>query len=337
MSQILSPILNVFKNHKLKLLSVIALALVFFVLMFPGSDLGDLVAAQVNRNPAIYVQFDELNLSFFPTPGIGANEVAIEPRGLPSLKAESISAHVLLGKLLGLKLGVSVSARKIFKGDVDFSYAQGAKAKSGIPSDEISIQAEGLNLDSVSDYLRSAGLLPLKLVGNLKLNTQMKLDHLFADQPSGTASLEIPGFAIPSQTIMVDFNGVPVPQQLPNLEFGKINVRSAKIGDGVLDLQDVAIGDGKSEINGKIKGTIGLQIRSGPQPRPEMNSMDLAMDLMVDKSFLERNQKSVLGGFLILIPQNLKQDTPKGTRLAFRMRVNRPGEVPNFSALAEKL
>ena len=338
MSQILQPIFALFRNHKLKMLYVFLFGAVFFIMLFPNGDLSDSVSAQIIRGSGIYIEFDDLDLDLLPTPGLSATHLSIEPRGVPPLKADDVETSMSLTKLIAFKLGFSAHAGEIFKGEVDFTYGQGSKTKSGTNANEISIRADRISLEALCDYLRAAGLLPVKLEGRMKIDSQARFDHMFAEQPSATVSLDIPKFSLPSQSITVDFNGVPVQQQLPALELGRLAVRNLKLNEGILEIPDLAIGDGKSEINGKIRGSVGLQLRRDPGGvRPEMSSVDLAMDLTVDKGFMERNQKTVLGGFLILIPATAKQETPKGTRLAFRLKVNRPGEMPNFQPLTEKL
>lgn len=338
MSQILQPLFILFRHHKLKLLAFIAMTLVFFVMLFPSTDLGDLISAQVTRGTGVYVQFGEFDIDLLPAPGVEAQDISIEPRGVPPLKAEAVEASLALSKLIGLKLGAHASITSLFGGNLHLSYGQGSKAKSGARLEELNLQAESLDLEDLSDYLRSAGILPVKLEGRLKTEVNASVDPQFADQPTGSMSLDIPNFVLPSQTIMVDFNGVPVQQQLPTLNLGRVNVKNVNLRDGVLDLQDATIGDAKSEIKGKIKGTLALRFRKDAAGvRPEMSTADLAMDINVDKGFLERNQKTVIGGFLILVPASAKQETPQGTRLAFRMKINRPGEIPSFTPLSEKL
>jgi len=332
--QIIQAITTLFGHHKLKILAVIIFALLFFALLFPRTDLADLITAQIVRATGVYIQFDELDFDLLPAPGFEAHEIRIEPRGVPALDAESIEASVALTKLLGFKLGANASITDLFKGNVDITYSQGAKTQAGSRREDIHLRADNLDLEALSKYLRDAGMLPVKLEGKVTTNLNASVDPQFTEQPIGELSLEAPRFALPGQTITINFNGVPVQQQLPPLNLGRINIKSAKLNDGVLEIQEATIGDAKSDVKGKIKGTLGLRFRRTPGGVfPEMTQANFEMDLNVDKNFMERNQKSVLGGFLILIPPNAKQETPAGTRLAFRMRINRPGEMPTFTPL----
>lgn len=338
MGQILSPLAALFRNHKMKMLIALGFTLVFAVILFPNDDLSDYVSAQVSKSSGMYIEMNNLGFDLFPSPGVNAHDVSIEPRGVRPLKVGGLSTHISLGKVLTARLGFSADFEKIFRGDINLVYGQGDKAKSGERFDELALHGEKVSLDDVSDYLKSSGQLGMKLQGSLKLDTNLRLDHSFSEQPSAVVSADIGSFSIPSQSIMIDFNGVPVAQQLPTLELGRVVLRNAKLKDGTLEISEMTIGDPKAEIFGKMKGTMSLLLRKNPMGvQPEISNVDMAMDLQIDQSFYDRNQKSVLGGFFLLIPPAAKQDTPKGPRLAFRLKLNRAGEPPNFVPLTEKL
>jgi type II secretion system protein N len=337
MNQLLAPLHTLFRFYKLKALATLGIALLLFIFLFPNTDLSDMVSAQVAKATGIYVQMNDLSFDLLPSPGLGAKDVSIEPPRVPPLKVGGAHAAFMVTKLITAKLGATANLEKIFRGDVGLSFAQGDKAKSGERFAELDLHADRLSLDDVSDYLKSAGLLGVKLQGNLKVDSNMKVDPGFADQPNGTSSLEIAGLSVPGQSIMVDFNGVPVPQQIPTLDIGRVSLKTLRMNDGTLEIQDLNLGDTKSEISGKIRGSMGLRFRKNPVGvQPEISNVDLAMDITVDKDFLDRNQKTVIGGFLILVPANLQQDTAKGKRLAFRMKLARMGDIPNFTPLEAK-
>jgi type II secretion system protein N len=338
MAKIFSPIFSLLRNHKLKMLIVLLVACVFAVVLFPNDDLSDWLSMQIVRNTGIYVQFDNLGFDILPSPGVGVSNVFIEAKGFPPMKAEQIHAEVLLSKLISLKYGFSLIAQKLFRGEVNFSYGQGDKTSSGQPFDDIALQADKINLDDLFDYLQKANLLQLKMQGSLNINANLHLDHSFTDQPSATTTIDIPALTIPSQSVMVDFNGVKVPQVIPTLDLGHLIMKNAKLSEGILDIPDLTVGDSKSEVFGKIKGSMGFAMRKSPSgPIPEIKAIDLTMDINLDNSFIDRNQKTMIGGFLFLIPSNLKTTTPKGTRLAFHLKVARPGDIPSFTPLTEKL
>jgi len=321
----------------MKLLVVLLIAGFFAVIMFPNDDLSDWISTQISKNTGIYVQFDQLGFDLAP-PGLEASDVSIEARGVPTIKAGSMHAGILLSKFLTFKLGFTAVAEKVFHGDIDLSYGQGDKTSSGARFDDVTIHADKVSLDDLCDFLHKMNMLSLKLQGNVNLDSSLHVDHLFTDQPSFSASAEIPSFLVPSQSVMVDFNGVPVSQVIPTLDLGHVVLKNAKLSEGILEIPDLTVGDKKSELFGHLKGTMALQMRKLPNGvQPDIKNIDFAMDLTLNKDFIDRNQKTMIGGFLMLIPANLKTETVNGTRLAFHMKLTAPGAVPNFSPLTEKL
>jgi len=339
MGKIIAPLAALFRDHKLKMVYVSLFALVFFVLCFPNDDLSDWVAAQIIRSsPGVYVQMDGLHLELLPF-GVGAENLVFEAKGQPAIKAGTVHVSPVLSKLVTFKPGVDLSVEKIFGGDLALEYGHGDKAKSGAPFDELSLHADHLSLDELSNFLRAANISGFKLQGIAKADVpKLKIDHGFVDQPSGVFSLDIRSFAIPSQTIMVNFNGVQVPQAFPTLELGRLSVQNAKLADGVLDIPEVQIGEQKGELYGKIRGSMGFQLKKvGETVFPEISNMNLSLKLVADKSFVDRNQKTVLGGLFILMPPKCKQDTAKGTEINCTMKLARAGDQPSFEPSSEKM
>lgn len=329
---------DLFGFHKLKMLFVLTFTLCFAFLMFPNDDLSDWATGFVSRKTGVYVQVDELGFSILPSPGIEARNVVIENPGFPALRAGSIDAAVSIMKLITGKIGASGSLEKIFGGNVNVDYGQDGKAKSGAPFDEITAKAERVSLDELGDFLGSANILSVRLQGSVKLDvTRLRIDSGFAEQPSGLVNLDIPSLTIPSQKIMVDFNGVMVPQEIPTLELGRVNLKNAKFNEGVLEIPELVIGTPQSDVHGRAKGSMGFAIRKiGAVVQPEVSGVNLSMKLNLSKSFLERHGKTFVGGFLMLVPANLRVDSPKGTEVAINVKIDRLGQQPVITPPVEK-
>lgn len=339
MGKITALLSGLFRHHKLKIVYVFVFAAAFFVLCFPNEDLSDWVTAQINRSsPGVYLQMDDLHLALLPSPGVGAENVVFETRGRPAIHAGVMHLAPLISKLITFKLGVALDVEKIFGGTVALEYGQGDKAKSGASFSEISVHAERLSLDDLSGFLRAANIAGFRLQGIARADVPtLRLDPLFGDQPSGVFSLDISSFVIPAQTLMVNMNGVIVPQPLPTLDLGRLSLQGAKLADGVLDIPELQIGDSKGELHGKIKGTMGLQLRKmGEAVYPEVSAVNLNLRLVADKSFVDRNQKTVLGGFFILMPPQCKQETAKGTEINCTLKITSPGAPPSFEPPSER-
>jgi hypothetical protein len=161
MGTILSPLTNLLRYHKLKTLGVLLIAAFFTVLCFPSDDLSDWVSSQVNRTPGLYVQMDGLKLDIFSGFSVVAENLQVEARGFPAIKAGTVELSPLISKLITFRPGVSASLGDFFGGHVDVEYSQDAKAKSGAPFDELAVQADRVSLDDLTAFLRAAGILGL--------------------------------------------------------------------------------------------------------------------------------------------------------------------------------
>jgi type II secretion system protein N len=338
MATILAPLKALLASHKLHMLYAAFFAVGFFFILFPSDDLSDMISSEINRGGQVNVRFDGLSLDPFSL-GVSTGNLVFTPRGQPSIKAALVRVSPVLSRLLTFNKGVAAEIENIFSGNLHLEYGQDGKAKSGVPYDEISLSAEHLSLDEISGFLRSANLANFKLQGVARAEVaNIRVDRLFAEQPSGTFSLDIQSFIVPTQTIMVNFNGVNVPQALPTLELGRVSLQNAKLSEGVLEIPELSIGEPKNELYGKLKGTLGLQLKKvGEQIYPEVSSVALTLKLIADKGFVERNQKTVLGGFFLLVPPRCKQETAKGTEITCLLKINRPGEPPVFEPLTEKI
>ena len=224
----------------------------------------------------------------------------------------------------------SASARLggVFKGDVNVDFADGDKMKSGDRIKNISVVTQKLDLGDVSDYLRNANMLALTLKGAMSLNTVMKIDPSFAEQPSGTVGLDIASFSMPSQMLQTQMG----PLQSPPLSLGKVTVQ-AKMSDGNLELTDVNFGGTKDGLSGKVTGQIAVSMRKqGTMVNPVVGAYKLGVNLTIPKAFLTSYPTFGMAvGLLDGMVGRFKQETPTEVKYAFNAS-GMPGGVPNFSA-----
>lgn len=333
MGMIFSPLTAIFRNHKLKLCLVLAVAVLLAAIMFPNDDLSDYVSALAAKNGGIYLQMDNLGIKLITGPGLEANDVVLEQKGDPPLKIGGLQASVSLLKALTAKIGISARIEKLFGGNFDIDYQQDGKAKSGTPFDEVTLHVESLSLEALLDYLASANVLGPKMRGSMRVDlSKLRIDHMFEEQPSATASLDIPTLSFPAQTLLTQMG----PQPIPTLELGHASLKNAKLSEGQLDIPDFTLGDPKGEFYAKIKGTLGLKVRKvGAVLNPEISNINLNLKVTADKEFMNHN-RDLLGGFLMLMG-SCKQDTPKGVEIACNLKISALGQVPNFTPSTEKL
>jgi type II secretion system protein N len=312
-------------GNKLLIGLTLWLSVVFAILLFPPGDLSDIVSEQVTKATGTYTQFDGIEISLIPSPGVRADNILIEPSNLPSISASSAEAGVAVLSALTGRKGANLKLSGLFKGDVEVDFNEGEKLKSGERAQTISVSTARVSLNDVTDYLRSGDLAPVSLNGLIDMKSQLKLDPKFETQPSGTLGLEVNSFVLPSQTIQTQV----FPVELPSLELGKV-VLQAKMGDGQIEIQEMNFGGTKEGISGKIRGNLGMTLRpmrGGVQPM--VGNYQLSVDLVMQRSFFDANSKSSLGMALIMI-ERFKQESPNEVRYSFNMKTGLGG-MPEFT------
>src|SRR3954471_23117121 len=77
--------INIFRHHKLKVVCGLLSFLVFLFLLFPFSDLSDLVSAQIAEatQGQVYIQFEKMGLGLIPRPSVSLKDTTIITRQLP--------------------------------------------------------------------------------------------------------------------------------------------------------------------------------------------------------------------------------------------------------------
>ncbi len=335
MSKILTPIRNLFRYHKLKMVTVVLFALAFTLLIFPYDDLADLATAKISQltNNSVYLQFNSLDLGLFP-PGLGMEDVVVETQTLPAVKASRVSVSPLIGSLIVGRPGGSVDAQNLFGGAVAADYHEGEKLKSGERMKTIAVDAKGLKLPALATFLRDGNLATLLVQGTLNLSTQMQFDPLFDTQPNGEVGLKIDNFILPSQLVPVSMSpGAPAMQvAMPELKLGLTKL-AAKMENGNLQISDFSFGN-STTISGKISGTVGVTFRrSSAGVQPIVGGYDLRVNLKLPPDFARTNQQG-LGFAYGLMPPAAHKETPQGVELAFRLQPPAPGQgLPQITAL----
>lgn len=313
---------------------LIVLLVSFFmtIVMFPNEDLSDYVSSLLSRTSGLYIQFDNLGLTIIPGPGFEADDVLVELRGMPALRAGNVQATTSLLKAITAKIGISAQLRNLFGADIQLEFAQNGTAKSGVPFDDVSFRAEKLSLDALMDFLAAANLGGPKVHGTARIDfNKLRVDHFFAEQPSALASIDIPSLSFPAQTLMTQMG----PQPIPTLELGHAALKNMKLADGILEIPDLTLGDAKGEFYAKIKGTLGLQLRkAGPAINPEISNLNFNLKVTASKEFVNHN-RDLLSGFLALM-NNCKQDTATGIDVACNLKIATLGQVPIFTPTIEK-
>ena len=340
MKNILSAFLNLFRFHKLKILTLALSLLGFAVLLFPFNDLSDLVSSKVSQATAnqVYVEFERLELNFGLNPGLRMEKALVEGRAFPTVEADSMVISPWFWGLVMFRKGAYIGLDGLFKGFLHINYHEAESLKNGNRLQNIDIKAEEIALASVNDFLRAYNGLNLGLQGKLGFKSQMAIDPGFTQQPQGTFELSVNNFAAtnPTITFMSDAMGpdgpikVPLSVELPPVKLGKVLVRGG-LKEGRISLDEVTFGEAKDMLYAKIKGEVYLTIRNlGGQVLPDFANYDLRVDLTMASEL-----QTQLGTFLSAVNglDSVKKQVSGGYRYPFRIQGRNFASPPNVSAI----
>ncbi len=323
--------------------TMLASAVLFFVWIFPFSDLSQLVTTQVAQatNNQIYVQSETLDLHLLPTPAISAAALSIETT-LPPLEAKwakvtpslfsvlfnirslmKMQTEPEVGRAALARVGISIDAEDVLGADVDLSMGPGKKSDSGKERSRVSLAIENLNLGRVQDWAD----LPVKMQGTAALETDVLFSPDFQEQPDGEILLKVSKFNLPASTVMVPMEGASMPVNLPALTLANVVVKGRMAG-GQLIIEEGTFGQSSDPLNGRIKGQLGLRLQpAGTGVYPVLGSYNLTVDLNATRAI----QKEI--GIAFLLFDSAKTDTPSGFRYLFRAQGNGMAGMPSITRL----
>lgn len=313
MQGILSAIGSIFRFHKLKIFALIVFTNIFAVLIFPYSDLADLLTVKVAEltGNQVYIQADSLGLSLSPGPGAKLENVVVESPTLPTVKAASIAISPSILSLITMSPSFSARAEDLFDGNVDVSLSPSGKTQAGVERQAIKVDAQEITLKALSEFLREMNMADLRLQGSLDVQTGMKVDPTFEDQPDGTVNLNVKNFNYPARSVDLGLG----PIQIPEVKLQQVQGKAA-IKDGRLTFEQLQLGSDGDELNGSISGDIGMTLKRGPDGSiaPQFGSYNLQVALNVSANFQKR------ASLFLIMADNFKKPTAAGYAYNFRVR-----------------
>lgn len=305
--KVIQLILDVFRFHKFKIFVALVSAVIFTLIIFPYSDLGDLVSSKVSElsGNQVYLQFEGLSLNLIPQPGLEMESVFLETPYLPSLTVDSLSLSPSIIGLLSFKPGISAYARGFLDGKLSLSTRGGDKTKSGARKQIITLSTNNVDMSKLAKFAE----LPIPLKGKLTLDADGVIDPNFGEQPAGKLTLEIRKFEVISSTVPTSFG----PVNVPGIAVSKLNL-SGQLTDGRFTIDDGRIGQPNDDLHGAVKGDINLRVdRIGGQPNFNVSAYNLEVDLTASTGL-----QSKASTFLSLL-DSYKQSSANGTRYFFRV------------------
>lgn len=281
MFKALAALWKQFKKIRFPLVVFVISTLLFFIVLFPLNDLGDLISAQVSKasRNQVYFQFDDLNLSIMP-PGLKMNNVYIETLQISALKARDVTVRPSVSGLMRGKPYGFIEASGLLRGDVSLNVSPGTPTDKGVERAQIDLTAQKVSLKD----LRSLLGLPFFLEGDLNVQTTTLADLTFQEQPDMELSFVLNRFALPPSTI----NTMMGPFTLPDIKLKQVDLKG-RLSNGSFLIQKGEIGKPGDEVQATLKGQIQLSLRNvNGQIVPVMGSYNLDIDLKTQKSFHDK-------------------------------------------------
>lgn len=303
-------------GNKLRLALSIASAVIFTILLFPFNDLSDLLSRQISvatRN-SVSVQFGTLDLSFFPQLGAQAEKVSVDSAFFPGMTIEELTITPSLRGLIAQKPLGHVTAKGLFKGEIDAKLSSGKTSERGAELHQLDITAKKISLED----LRALGQLPLVLKGRLDAQTSGLIDLTLTEQPEVDLNLKVDRFEMPPSTLAMGDLGELA---LPEIRISAVEMKG-RIANGRLYVESLKVGGQPADdLLGMVKGNMTMNFRGGPTP--ELGSYTFDVDLQPSASFRERAKffLEFLGGYR------------QGDRYRLKISGSQLGAPPSMSAL----
>jgi len=308
------------KIQKNKILVGFFSIFIFLAVFFPFSDLSTFITTEVAKltQNQLFLQFDEMNLSFFPRLGASLGKVSIDTGELPTIKTDQLALYPSPLGLLTQTPSGTVVASGLFRGNVEVKLGNGSKSEAGTARQKIEIKVDKINLSELKDFRQ----IPLTFKGQLSLQGKIQTDLALSEQPDADIEIQAEKFELPSQAV----NTMMGPLNLPDLRLGRVTLKGKLIG-GRLTIEEGKIGQDGDDIRGELKGGLTLNIRNQNGIYPEVGAYTFDLDLTFKKSVEEK-----LNVFLSMISQ-FKTATTEGSRYQVRISAQNPGFPPSMNPL----
>lgn len=313
-----SQISTIIKNLRKPFLYTILFTAVFFVLLFPTGDLGDLVSSKVSEltQNQVFLQFNNFSFNLTP-PGVEFTDIFVETAFAPGISADEILISPSLAGVIAQKPYGSVQAKGLLNGELQLSVKKGQPTETGNERQRFIVNLENLSLNSLKDFLK----LSLALEGNLSLSADGQSDLELSEQPDVDLNVDLNKFSLPPATI----NTMMGPITLPDMKLDQVHLKG-RLSNGKFNIEVGDIGKKQDDLFGKIKGFWNVSIiMVNGRPVPQFGSYDLDINLVTNKTF---QAKASL--FLSLLDQ-YKSNTAGGTQYKFKVSAADLQSPPNIT------
>jgi len=296
----------IIRGARKPVLWIILFTALFFIILFPTGDLGDLVSSKVSEltQNQVFLQFNNFSLNVTP-PGVEFTDIFVETAFAPGISAEEIQISPSLAGIIAQKPYGSVNAKGILNGELQLSVKKGQPTETGNERQRLIVNLEDLSLGALKDFLK----LSLSIEGKLSLNADGQADLELSEQPDVDLNVDVNKFSLPPATI----NTMMGPLTLPDMKLDQVHLKG-RLSNGKFIVEVGDIGKKQDDLFGKIKGFWNVSIiMVNGRPVPQFGSYDLDINLVTNKVF---QTKASL--FLSLLDQ-YKSSSPDGTRYKFKV------------------
>jgi hypothetical protein len=236
-----------------------------------------------------------------------------------AISMNEIEISPSIGSLISQKPAGTLTAKGIFRGDVEIEIKPGKRTEAGAQTQVLSLRAQSLSLAEINKIAE----LPIMLKGKLNLTTSGMADPTFVDQPDFDLEMHIDQLDLPSSTV----NTMMGPLNLPDLKLSSVELKG-RLSAGRFNIEKGNIGKEGDELFGTIKGGMSLVIQNqGGNIRPILGAYDLSLDLSIKKSF--QDKAALFLSFL----DAYKSPLTDGARYQFRVNATSPQMPPALGAV----
>jgi len=297
---------SIIRSARKPILLIILFTAIFFVILFPTGDLGDLVSSKVSEitQNQVFLQFNNFSLNLTP-PGVEFTDIFLETAFAPGISADEILISPSLAGVISQKPYGSVRAKGLLNGELQLSVKKGQPTETGNERQRVIVNVEDLSLSALRDFLK----LSLAIEGKLSISADGQSDLELSEQPDIDLNLDVNKFSLPPATV----NTMMGPLTLPDMKLDQIHLKG-RLSNGKFSVEVGDIGKKQDDLFGKIKGFWNISIiMVNGRPTPQFGSYDLDINLVTNKAF-----QSKASLFLSLLDQ-YKSSSADGTRYKFKV------------------
>lgn len=323
MKRVFELILQLFKYHKLKMLAVIVSAAGFFFLLFPFSDLTDLITAKVmdaTGNQVLF-QAEKLSVGFLTGLSVEGDEVSVDVGNYPTIEAKTLSASPSLFSIAfspsqPQDWSISADATGLFGGKVSVSHARDGSAEDGAKKNRIVIDADSIQIGEALKFINS----PVEVQGKASLKTDMDFFPAMDGQPEGQVELNSKGLKLLAGSVPTEMGMFPI----PNINWSQVHLK-LKMGSNTLTFEDIALGSSKDPLSGRAKGKMNLKI-------DKTGAIIGAYEISVELNVQQAAEKDL--DLELALLKVFRQASASGGKYLFKVSSNSGNNVPNLGPLS---